>query len=342
MKYAWIKYFPIVFGIILFIGCNNHKGNTATGSNDTDPVFSSTPGLKNITEQITKTPNDASLYFERGRLLHKIQQDTLALKDYKKAAALDTTQAQYMSAVADLLFENKDITGSIAWIQKAINKDPTDRKAHLKIAKLFLYMKNYPSAFSEINIVMRKNVYDPEAYFLKGMVYKDMKDTAKAISNFETAVQVAPDYREAIIQLGVLFSAKKDPIALKYFDNAYRIDSADVFPVYAKGVFYQNSNDYPKAKEEYKKCIFRNNHYVDAYFNMGYMLMQEDSTEKALRQYDIVTKIDPINPTAYYNRGLCNELLNKPKEAVADYRQAHGLDTIYKSPIEALKRLGAK
>ena len=342
MKFAWVKYFSIIFGVFLFIGCNNHKGNTTDKNMDTDPVFSENPRIKGITEQINKSPNDASLYFDRGGMLRKLKLDTLALRDYKKAASLDTNKAEYISAVGDMLFEHKDITGAIEWIQKAINKDPNDRKAHLKIAKLFLYMQNYEKAFAEINIVLRVNVYDPEAYFLKGMIYKNMKDTARAISNFQTSVQVSPDYRDAIIQLGLMYSAKKDSIGLKYLDNAYRVDSSDVFPLFAKGVYYQNEKKYANAIEEYRKCILRNSHYVDAYFNMGYIYMQEDSIEKSYRQYDIVTKIDPINPTAYYNRGLCSELMNKTKEAIADYRQARGLDTAYKSPKEALKRLGVK
>lgn len=342
MKCACLRYLPLLAGVLFFISCNNHKSDTANKDIETAPVFSENPRVKSITEQINKSPKDAALYFERGSMLHKLKLDTLALKDYKKAASLDTNKAQYYSAVADMLFENKDINGSIDWIQKAIIKDPTDRKAHLKIAKLFLYLQNYSKAFAEINIVLRVNVYDPEAYFLKGMIYKDMKDTARAISNFQTAVQVSPDYKDAVIQLGQLFSAKKDPLALKYFDNAYKIDSTDVFPIFAKGVYYQNEKDYPKAKEEYRKCILRNMHYVDAYFNLGYMYMQEDSIEKSFRQYDIVTKIDPINPAAYYNRGLCNEMMNKINEAVADYRQASSLDTAYKSPKEALRRLKVK
>ena len=339
MKCPWLKYFAIITGIVLFTGCKDHK---STATSDTDPVFTSTPRLKSLTDQINSTPADAALYFERGAVLHKMKLDTLAIKDYKTAATLDTNKAGYMSAVGDILFENKDINGAIEWIQKAINKDPKDRKAHLKIAKLFLYLKNYSKAFGEINLVLRQNVYDPEGYFLKGMIYKDMKDTARAISNFETAVQVAPDYHDAIIQLGLMMSAKNDPIALKYLDNAYREDTTDVFPIFAKGVYYQNNKDYPKAKDEYKKCILRNNRYVDAYFNMGYILMQQDSTEKAYRQYDIVTRLDPINPTAYYDRGLCSEIMNKTKEAIADYQQAGKLDTAYKSPKEALKRLGVQ
>ena len=170
-----------------------------------------------------------------------------------------------------------------------------------------------------------------------------MKDTLKAISSFETAKQVAPsDCRDAIIQLGLLLTAKKDPSAVQYFDDAYNMDSSDVFPLFAKGVYYQNAKDYARAKEIYRKCILRNTHYADAYFNLGYIYMQQDSVEKSFRQFDIITKIDPLNPTAYYNRGVCNEMMNKPKDAVTDYRQARSLDTAYKSPREALKRLGVQ
>ena len=342
MKFASFKYFPILFVVFFLFGCKNHSGNATGKDADTDPVFTENPRLKSITEQINSSPKDASLYFERGGVLHKLKLDTLAIKDFKRAASLDTTQAKYYSAVGDVLFEHKDLNGSIEWIQKAIAKDPTDQKAHLKIAKLFLYMKNYQQAFAEINIVMRKNVYDPEAYFLKGMIYKDMKDTAKAISSFQTAKQVAPDYRDAYIQLGLLGSAQKDPLAIKYLDDAYNMDSTDVFPLYAKAMYYQNVKDYVLAKEMYRKCILRNTHYVDAYFNLGYIYMQQDSVEKSFRQYDIVTKIDPLNAPAYFNRGVCNEMMNKPKDAVADYRQARSLDTAYKSPREALKRMGAQ
>ncbi|MES2703510.1 MAG: tetratricopeptide repeat protein [Bacteroidota bacterium] len=332
------RLFSIVLIVLFFAACSNNK----VVVEDTDPVLLSDPALRELTERIKSNPGKANLYYERGIALHNKQLDTLAIKDYKKAAALDTNEAQYYSAVGDLLFENKDINGSIVWIEKAIAKNPTDRKAHLKIAKLFLYLKEYGKAFSEINIVLRKNVYDPEGYFLKAMVYKDMKDTAKAISNFLTAVQVAPDYREAMVQLGLMYSAKNDPIALKYLDNAWRLDTTDAFPIFAKGVHYQQAKDYARAKEEYRRCILRNRQYAQAYYNMGYILMQEDSTPKAWRQYDLVTKIDPLDPVAYYNRGLCSELMDSLGKAVADYKHSLTLDPTYKNPADALKRLGVQ
>lgn len=339
MRIRSIIFHLAILAVFAFTGCDNHANkNTTAGDN---AIFKSDPELKKITDQILSSPQDAALFYKRGRLLRRMQQDTLAIRDFKMASSLDTARAEYYSAVGDILFENKDITGSVQWIQKAIKKNPEDQKARLKIAKLFLYIRKYQDAFEQINIVLRKNAYEPEAYFLKGMIYKDLKDTAKAISSFESARSVAPEYKDAAIQLGLIYSNKKDTIALRYLDNAFVLDSTDVFPIYAKGVFYQRTGDYVKAKEQYRRCILLDHRYIDAYFNMGYVLMQQDSVQKAFRQYDIATKIDYLNPTAFYNRGICYELMDSPRQAVADYRRALTLDSNYKSPKEALKRMVA-
>ncbi|MGN6476751.1 MAG: tetratricopeptide repeat protein, partial [Flavipsychrobacter sp.] len=193
--------FLVLIGITVFGSC---KGNKGSASNS--PALIATPELKNITEKINDNPKDASLYFQRGIILHRLQEDTLALNDFKQATKLDSTKAEYFSAVGDLMFEHKDVTGSVKWLQKALDLNPGDKKAQLKVAKMFVYIKEYSSAFKAINTVLRQDVYNPEAYFLKGMIYKDLKDTAKAISSFQTAVQVAPDYKEAVLQLGSIYS----------------------------------------------------------------------------------------------------------------------------------------
>ncbi len=336
MKHSIFRYFQLFIIAIFIFACN---GNTKNSADEANPVFQNDPILKAISLEIKNDPTNAHLYFERATKLYRLKQDSLAYRDYKKAAAIDTNNAEYLSAVGDFLFEKKDITGSIEWIKKAMAKNPTDRKSHLKIAKMMLYIKKYNESLKEIDIVLRKNPFDGEAYFLKGMVYKDMKDTAKAISSFQTSVDVQPDYKDAIVQLGLLYNAKKDPKGFLYLDNAAKLDTTDVFPIYAKGVYFQEGNDFEHAKEEYKKCIMHDSRYVNALFNLGFIFMQQDSVEKAMRQYDIVTKIDPVNAPAFFNRGICKESLDSIPQAIADYKQALRLNPDYPNPKDALKRL---
>jgi len=338
MKLSRLKYF-FILSLIVFAACQP-KGDKKTETGNGNPVYQH-PAVKALTDQIGADPKNARLYFERGIALRRLQQDTLAIKDFQQAAKLDSTRAEYFSAVGDLMFEHKDISGSRIWLQKAIELNPNDPRAHLKFAKLLLFMKEYKESFDQINTVLRQDVYNPEAYFIKGRVYEDLKDTAKAISSYQTALQVAPDFRDAMIQLGLLYSAKKDPLALKYLDNAFKTDTGDVFPLFAKAVYYQDNNDVPAAKGMYREVVARDHQYADAYFNMGFLLLQEDSVEKALHQFDLVTKISPDDPVAYYNRGQCNEKLGKKQEAINDYQQALVFDKNFAEAKAALKKLGA-
>ncbi len=338
MKRKWIKYITFLLAIGAFAACHNGKDKNAQEQG----LLYKDPLLKKLSAQIKSDPANGALYYQRGMALHKMSQDTMALNDFRKAISLDSSRAEYYSAIGDLLFEHKDIAGSTKWLQKAISINPEDPVAHLKIAKMFLFTKDYPKAFAEINTVLRQDIYNPEAYFLKGMIYKDLKDTSKAISSFQTVINVSPQYKDAYIQLGILYSAKRDPVALQYYDNAFRLDTLDVSPLYDRGMYYQDQGDYEHAKQEYKNCILHNSQYADAYFNMGWILMHQDSLEKAWRQYDIVTQTDPTNTGAYYNRGLCSEMMGKKDDAIRDYKQALDFNPKYTDAKEALKRLGSK
>ncbi|MEI8279932.1 MAG: tetratricopeptide repeat protein [Bacteroidota bacterium] len=339
MKRAWTRHLPLILITLSLFACKSNNGNAGVdGSNP----FAKDSTLRSITTKINEHPKDATLYFKRGMQLVKTGADSLALSDFKKAVALDSSKAEYFSAIGDLLFEHKDLAGSVQWLQKAMARNPNDPKAHLKVAKMMLFMQDYPKAFSEINTVLRQDVYNPEGYFLKGMIYKDLKDTDKAIASFQTAINTVPDYRDAIVQVGILYSGRRDPMALKYFDNAFKMDSSDVTPLYAKGMFYQEQKDYKNAILQYKECILHDHQFSNAFFNMGWIYLQEDSLDKAWRHFDIVTKTEPNSARAYYNRGLCSEMLKKKTEAISDYKQALVFEPKYPEAIDALKRLGAK
>lgn len=332
-------FIPLV--LITLWSCGNEKKKEEDKTVQVSAGHGDHPTIRPLTEQIQSQPANANLYFQRGNAYHKLKDDSLALEDFKKAASLDSTRSEYMSAIGDLMFEHKDIEGSIKWFKKSIELNPKDVTSHLKFAKMLVYTAQYQDAFNEINIVLRQDVYNPEGYFLKGIIYKNMKDTLKAISSFQTAVQVDPGYRDAMLQLGLIYAARKNQIAATYFDNAFKADTTDVFPLYAKAMFHQENNNLEEAKTVYRKCILYDPQYGNAYFNTGWILMQQDSLEKAIRQFDLVTRIEPGNAEAHYNKGLCYEMLQKKQEAISEYKQALVFDKEYVEPKNGLRRLGA-
>jgi len=325
--------------IILYSSCNLFSDKKSTSNTENTAEVSD---ADKISAEIAKSPANAELYYKRGLAYKSAKQDSLALMDFQKSTQLDSTVAKYYSAVGDLLFEHKDITGSVKWFEKALSLNPDDEKAHLKMAKLFLYIEEFPKAFVEINTVLRGNVYNAEAYFLKGMCYKSMKDTNKAISSFQTAVQTDPKYVDAHLQLALIYEVKKDPISLKYFENAYKADTTNIEPLYGQAMFWQNQNNYTEAKKVFRRIVLRDRSYPKSYYNTGWMLMQEDSTEKAIRQFDIAIQNKPDYADAYYNRGICKEILGNHADALEDYKQALSFNMDNPSFKEAEQRVAQK
>ena len=54
----------------------------------------------------------------------------------------------------------------------------------------------------------------PNGYFMKGVAYKHIGDSAKAISSFKTAIEIDHNYYPVYYELGLLLTLKKDSLAL--------------------------------------------------------------------------------------------------------------------------------
>lgn len=297
------------------------------------------PQTKDLTARIVRDTARADLYFQRGNALRRLHLDSLAAADYIHAVRLDTNKAEYLSAIGDLLFDARDLDGSREWLKKALLKNPKDPRARLNLAKGDLVNKDYKSAFEQINTVLRANPYEADAYFLKGMVYKDLKDTARAISSFQTTLQVQPDYKEAHMQLGTVARDRGDSTALQYFRNAYLADTSDLFPIYTRGQYFGDKAQWERAKEEYRFAIAHAPEYADAHFAMGYALLQQDSVEKALPYFRKAAQLDPKNPNAAFNAGICEEYLGNTAAARAQYEAALKANPNYTTAREALARV---
>lgn len=322
---------------LFWISCADDHQKSATPIQKTG-VYAH-PSVLSFTEQLANKPKDAALYYQRALALRSIGEDSVALLDFYQATELDSSQSKYFSAIGELLFEHKDVEGSVKWFKKAIEIDPMDPVAHLKFAKMLIFVNDNEKAFKEINTVLRRDPYNAEGYFLKGMVYKNMNDTNKSISSFQTAVQVDPGYQPAILQLAMIYAARKDDLALRYFDNAYKADTHQMVALHAKAMYLQDKKSTDLAKTVYREILTKDSNYIDAAFNLSWLLMQEDSLLVAEDLLSRVLQLQDDYVEAYYNRGVCRELLQKKESALSDYQRAVQLDPQYPEARAAVGRL---
>jgi tetratricopeptide (TPR) repeat protein len=331
LKYTFQLLF--VLFIVSGIGCSNKKSYVVN-----DSVKNS---KEQLTELIKQHPKDANLYYYRATLYMKNGDGNSALNDMMNAVRIDTSKAEYFSLLGDIYFSKLFIAQAVSSFQKSIALDPKNITAELRLAELFLLLKRYQECLDHADNALRIDQTNAKAYFIKGFMFKETKDTARAISSFQTAVEQNPNYFDAYIQLGNLLAQKKNKLALDYYEHALQIKKDDAEALYGKAMYYQENDSVETAEKIYQKILETNPDYKEALFNLGYIsLLYRDDYKNAAEYFSAVARLDTNDVRAFYNRGLSFEKMNKKDLAEADYRLALRKSPDYELAKEGLKRLG--
>ncbi|MBR4468138.1 MAG: hypothetical protein IKS53_01765 [Bacteroidales bacterium] len=103
-----------------------------------------------------------------------------------------------------------DSANAMAMINAGLEKDPSD--ASLIVEKVNAYMKEGKTveAVEDINKLLALDPQNAQLYFVLGTIYgdennKDVYDTEKAKKYYEDAIEINPDYYDAIYNLGALY-----------------------------------------------------------------------------------------------------------------------------------------
>lgn len=333
------KFIPLAVILMFTASCRSGSSKQQGQTQEDGGEFSQLPLIQKLNEQISQSPHNAELYFLRSSAYLQLGNYNNALADIRQALQRDSTEGKYYRLLGEIYFSRQEYTRAITALQKGHQEAPNDIDLMLQLAKYQLYVGERAESIQLLDDVLRKDVFNAEAYFLKGMLFKEIGDTAKAISGFQTAVEQNPRCYEAYMQLGLLLSKKKNPLAIGYFRNALKIDSSSYEARYGIAMYYQEAGDYSKALEIYRQMILDFPQEKDAYYNIGYIHFQMDSIDRASRDFDRAIAVAPDYADAYYMRGLCAEAVKDFKNARYYYEQALNLKAEHALAIEGIKRL---
>ncbi len=336
MKFLRLFFLAVLISTI-FIACSGSDKK----KKDTEIVSDTTSAeLLLLNKQIAADPGNADLYNKRAKYYSENLLFEEALTDISKAMNIDSSKAEYFLTLSDIYFGTGKIKNCQAAIQKSINLDPEYTDALLKMGELNLYFKEYAKTLDYLNKALAINKINAKAYFMKGMTYKEMGDTAKAVSNFQTAVEQDGDYYHAYIQLGLIFSTRHNKLAEDYYNNALKLNPKSIEALYGLGMYYQEIAEYNSAIAAYDSIISINPKYKQAHFNLGYIhLVYLQVYSQAIKHFTNAISCDPDYAEAYYNRGYSYELSGDVTSAKADYKKALELKTNYQKAIDGLNRI---
>jgi tetratricopeptide (TPR) repeat protein len=339
MKRKGILHIIFLATASLIIACKQQKPQEKSDADKT-AVTSVETDIDKFSKEINTNPDNAEAYYHRAKIYIEQKKFKLAFNDINKAITLDTTKADYYLMLGDVMFANMQVDQAIQAFQKSIDIDPGKREVYLKMAELHLYLKKYQESVHFANEALKLDKHIAKAYFIKGFVYKESGDTTKAISSFQTCLEQEPDNYDAHMQLGILYGAKKNKLAIEYYGNALRLNPKSTEALYDRGLFYQDKLEYNRAMEDYSTLLQIEPNNKDAHYNLGYIhLVYLKVYDQAIKHFTDAINSDPYFVQAYYNRGLCYEYLGDIAAAARDYKHALSIFPTYKLAIDGLKRV---
>lgn len=336
-----------LFSIVIFsflFSCKNSEEDkshkAAMQKADSLSIKLNAPELKAVNKELLENPNSAELYLKRAKVYFNLRQLEESANDAKRAIKIDSSKSDYYMMLADAYFSQNKTRQAKDELEKMEKKFPDNTEALMKLGELYYIVRQYQKALDYINKALKIDEHIAKGYFLKGKVYSETGDTNRAISGFETATEQDNAYEDAFYDLGVIYAARKNPLALEYYQNALRINPKNMDTKYARAKCLQDIGRVDEAIKEYEVLISENKSCENCYYNLGaiYLNLKKDN-KKALEYFTKAIEINPSYVQAYFARGYTYSKLKDKENAKADYNMCLKIEPNYEAAIEGLNEL---
>ncbi len=344
MKYStkMRKYLHFTFIVLLAVSfaCSSKSNKDQERQSGDSLKFDRT--LFDINENIINDSNNDELYIQRADYYLSVNKTDSALRDILIAIDINKENANHYITLSDAYLKIGNPDKCFEALNRTLVLDTRNKEALIKKAQLYLIMRDYDNTYSTISELLSIDKLNPIAYFVNAIAYLEEQDTTNAIRNLHIAVDQKQDYYEAQLQLGVLYSDKKNPVAINYLQNSINLKPRTIEPYHQLGLFFQENNRVQSAIITYNSILDIEPEFVPALYNLGYIqLVYQQNFVRAIDYFSKVVQLTPEYAEAWYNRGYCYELLGQLELARNDYQETLKIMSNYSKAIDGLNRLDA-
>jgi Tfp pilus assembly protein PilF len=164
------------------------------------------------------------------------------------------------------------------------------------------------------------------AYYYRGLAFLNMGRPGEAIGDFDRAIAMDPNFRDAFLNRGTAFeNMGRYDRAIEDFNAAIAV-SPSYETYYNRGIAFEKTGRLDKAIADYHDAIAMDPSRDEAYLAMGRVQGKTGSFDKAIEYFTRAIIIDPANAESYNNRGLSYLYRGHDDRAREDFTKAIALD----------------
>lgn len=202
-------------------------------------------------------------------------------------------------------------------LKKASEFLPDDTEVTLSLAEAQFSNKHYKESRETIEKLLQKDKKNKYAYWLKGDILLQERDTLAAIKALNQSLTIDSTQAQVYASLSYLSIQKKEyKEALAFLDKAIQYESNEKAFFINRGLVKYHSNDYEGAIDDYSQAILIAPNDITALYNRALLRASLGDANNALEDFNKVLKLHPNNYMALYNQGLLSMDIGDYKTAL--------------------------
>ena len=148
-----------------------------------------------------------------------------------------------------------------------------------------------------------------------------------AISQWQKAIKLKPDYHFGYNNLGNAFLLKNDlNQALLNYEEAIKINPNYFEAIYNKANIFLKLKDFSNALKYYDKVLSLKNDYFSAHQGKAIVYKKIEKFDEAINQWEKVISLNPDNENAYVQKADILFDKNMLRDALNDYEKAYSIN----------------
>ena len=328
------KIFLVLACALMLASCteSGNNGNTKKPENKQDSE------TRTIVDADTL---DVDGYISRARWYLANQQVGNAIRDINSALSLDGKNIDALLVLSDIYYALGDQDNILLTLNKATEIAPMDSRPIVKLAELSFLQGNTNMSNAYIDKALELNSINPQAYYMRGIIYMSKNDTVQALKQFMKARSQDDTFIDPVYQIANIYAAQHNPMARDFYALAIQLTPDNWTTYYDLAMYLQDNGDPEKALQIYDTLEVKKPGNYQILFNKGYVnLVYLLEYDKAIECFDKALEVNPKSLDALLNKGVAYENKGNYSKAKSIYLQILKDNPNYQLAIDALHRMG--
>lgn len=167
--------------------------------------------------------------------------------------------------------------------------DPQEAEARLNEARAAAKAKDFEKAADVLEGLVRDDPQNHAGFNMLGKVLTALKEPEPAIENFKKAIEIRPDFSEAIINVAQT---------------------------------YYKMGNYPDARTYYQRMVEYEPKNAEGHFGLANVYRKTEKFKDAIKEYNVALNIKHDDSQAYINLGLCHYNDGNYHDAIYNFQMA--------------------